>query len=78
MGKVTKIGRWLSLLAVLVIAAVAGLFLETCRKVKPPKTTGSEEENRMDAAQSEAAADEKTVDVEETEQGQPVPRNLLE
>jgi cytoskeletal protein RodZ len=103
MAILRRIGKWLSVLGVVLFAAAAGLFLAGCRQVSPPEkpkeepkaappqTPPSAEKGQEKGTQK--AADEKAppkespkpqppkgkgVDVEETEQGQPVPRNLLE
>jgi hypothetical protein len=99
MAILRRIGKWLSVLGVVLFAAAAGLFLAGCRQVSPPETPKEEpkaappqtpppaEKGGQEGTQK--AADEKAppkpqppkgkgVDVKETEEGQPVPRNLLE
>ena len=83
---VRKLVRLVSLLGVLIVAILAGLFLSACRRVadvKPPEgETGRPAEDGTPEDRDEGRAKERpdrpAVDVDETEEGQPVPRNLLE
>jgi len=82
MAMIKKLAKWLSVLGVLLVATIAGLFLEGCRKAPLPRPEAPREQPPAKEPQKkeepEKAGAQKKVDVEETEQGQPVPRNLLE
>ena len=84
MALLRRIGRFLSLAAVLIVAIVAGLFLSGCRREhiggparKPPAEPTAEPDQRK-KEDTRKADKPRRVDVDETEKGQPVPRNMLE
>jgi len=83
---IKKVGKLLSVAAVVLVSIAAGLFLTACRKAqvdKPaqkPAAEPAKTSEKPDPPKSPKKEDPKkqTVDVDETEKGSPVPRNLLE
>lgn len=84
-----KLGRWCAVCLVVTMSVVAGLFLMACRKkekypLPPParKTAPLPRDATKTSAKTAEPAKtppaKKTVDVKETERGQPIPRNMLE
>lgn len=86
MAVIKKAGKFLSIIFVVMVAVTAGLFLSACRRVqksgepttrpKPPTTTQGDSAAAKPAATTQPTI--RTIDVEETLKGQPIPRNLLE
>ena len=78
MAIIRKVGRWLSVLAVLVVAMASALFLSCCRQVGFPAGADRQQIDKGKGPTTQKSTTRSTVDVRETEKGQPVPRNLLE
>jgi len=71
-----KLAGLAALLGVLLLALLAGVFLSACEKRPGPATREAAETGPGPA--TAPATTRRAVDVDETRQGQPVPRNLLE
>jgi hypothetical protein len=85
MAAVKEIGRWFVVLVVVVLGVAAGMFLAIARAVAPeaasrPASGPAASKPATGPATTRASTKPgaTTVDVKETETGQPIPRNLLE
>jgi len=82
MSVLNKIARAFALFCVLIVAVAAGLFLASCRAIessspkKGPATAPSVPPATRPGTQPVTTW--PTVDVDETQKGQPIPRNLME
>jgi hypothetical protein len=71
----------LSVLAVLIVAIVAGVFTAACSRLCQPKRTEesvAKGTTTTTTSSTSTTRPAKVIDVRETKRGQPVPRNLLE
>ncbi len=73
-----KIGKALSVVFVLAVAFAAGLFLTICRGLGGERRPRSVTTRPTSRPTTTRAVTRAHVDVPETQQGQPIPRNLLE
>lgn len=79
MAAIRRIGRLFSVIVVVLVGIVAGVFLSACRRAKVDRPSKQPATRPADAAKpKKAPTTRKVVDVDETQKGQPVPRNLME
>ena len=84
MALMKRTGRLFALVTVLILAVLTGVFLMVWERFKGPRNAGPNETTaattgtRPTATTQAIASSTRGIDVRETEQGQPVPRNLLE
>ena len=78
MRAIKKLGRLVSVTFVVLFAVVVGLFLSACRTAELDSSARSTAPDPAESTAAEQSTTSTAVDVDETENAQPVPRNLLE